>query len=460
MDRFGAVLVAAMSVLSVEVVIGAIALVVWGQTQESPGLAYNTMGIFVLVVVAPFVAAAGAALGALLSVGVVMPLLVVAGWLGRRLSGREEWWWVPVLAAAGTALPAVVAAVFMESGLLACLGGGLVVTVALAVSVLVARRLLLPDRPWLSGGAMFGRVALYGTFAVVTTGMLAGIGLYAGIGYEPPRLSTERAAGTWSDGKGGVLTLTADGRATAIRVETFDVDESFEPVMHQCTGIGTWEYDPGAGPWSQEVVVSVDDCPTDTWEVLGTPEHPKLFVFVGDPDNRDLYILQRRDHAVSYGLPPRWESNFSPPSTNSACAAVPVPASSGRTDRHRLNRGGDRQANRARHTIVLVRMRYDPRTRDYVARRTLEGLKTKDIFRCLKRFVARGLPPPHQSNQRSTPAVSHGLTIYRSFRVAQGVRRWTAGRFPACAASWSMLSPVYAPSAVNTRAGRRAPCCS
>lgn len=65
------------------------------------------------------------------------------------------------------------------------------------------------------------------------------------------------------------------------------------------------------------------------------------------------------------------------------------PASSGRTDRHRLNRGGDRQANRALHTIVLVRMRHDPRTRDYVARRTLEGLKTKDIFRCLKRFVAR-----------------------------------------------------------------------
>ncbi|MEV4451996.1 transposase [Streptomyces mirabilis] len=70
------------------------------------------------------------------------------------------------------------------------------------------------------------------------------------------------------------------------------------------------------------------------------------------------------------------------------CAAAPAPASSGRTDRHRLNRGGDRQANRARHTIVLVRMRHDPRTRDYVARRPLEGLKTKDIFRCLKRLFA------------------------------------------------------------------------
>ncbi|MET9520750.1 IS110 family transposase, partial [Streptomyces sp. NPDC002994] len=71
------------------------------------------------------------------------------------------------------------------------------------------------------------------------------------------------------------------------------------------------------------------------------------------------------------------------------CAAAPVPASSGRTHRHRLNRGGDRQANNALHTIVLVRMRYDPRTRDYVARRTAEGMAKKDIMRCLKRFVAR-----------------------------------------------------------------------
>ncbi|MEU1510531.1 IS110 family transposase, partial [Kitasatospora sp. NPDC005748] len=68
---------------------------------------------------------------------------------------------------------------------------------------------------------------------------------------------------------------------------------------------------------------------------------------------------------------------------------APIPASSGRTHRHRLNRGGDRAANNALHTIVLVRMRYDERTRAYVARRTKEGLSKKDITRCLKRFVAR-----------------------------------------------------------------------
>lgn len=71
------------------------------------------------------------------------------------------------------------------------------------------------------------------------------------------------------------------------------------------------------------------------------------------------------------------------------CGAAPISASSGRTNRHRLNRGGDRQANHALHTIALVRMRYDPRTRLYVARRTAEGMSKKDIFRCLKRFIAR-----------------------------------------------------------------------
>lgn len=71
------------------------------------------------------------------------------------------------------------------------------------------------------------------------------------------------------------------------------------------------------------------------------------------------------------------------------CGACPIPASSGKTNRHRLNRGGDRRANNALFTIVLVRMRHDPATRVYVARRTAEGKTPKEIMRCLKRFVAR-----------------------------------------------------------------------
>lgn len=73
------------------------------------------------------------------------------------------------------------------------------------------------------------------------------------------------------------------------------------------------------------------------------------------------------------------------------CGAAPIPASSGRTNRHRLNRGGDRQANAALYRVVLCRMRWDSRTRAYVERRTKEGLSKKDIIRCLKRMIAREL---------------------------------------------------------------------
>lgn len=71
------------------------------------------------------------------------------------------------------------------------------------------------------------------------------------------------------------------------------------------------------------------------------------------------------------------------------CGAAPIPASSGKTHRYRLNRGGDRQANAALYRIVLCRLRWDPRTKAYAQRRTAEGLSKKDIIRCLKRLIAR-----------------------------------------------------------------------
>jgi transposase len=71
------------------------------------------------------------------------------------------------------------------------------------------------------------------------------------------------------------------------------------------------------------------------------------------------------------------------------CGASPVEASSGKTRRHRLNRGGDRQANAALHRVVVVRLRWHQPTRDYLARRTAEGKTKKEILRCLKRYVAR-----------------------------------------------------------------------
>lgn len=73
----------------------------------------------------------------------------------------------------------------------------------------------------------------------------------------------------------------------------------------------------------------------------------------------------------------------------SLAGAAPIPASSGQTIRYRLNHAGDRQLNRALHTIVLTRLRTDEQTRTYAARRTAEGKTPREIKRCLKRAVAR-----------------------------------------------------------------------
>ena len=72
----------------------------------------------------------------------------------------------------------------------------------------------------------------------------------------------------------------------------------------------------------------------------------------------------------------------------SLCGVAPIPASSGKTVRYRLNRGGDRDANRALHPICVVRMR-ERRTKEYAAKRTAEGKTKRETMRCLKRYIAR-----------------------------------------------------------------------
>jgi transposase len=82
------------------------------------------------------------------------------------------------------------------------------------------------------------------------------------------------------------------------------------------------------------------------------------------------------------------------------CGVSPVEASSGKTVRHRLNRGGNRDANRALHVICVVRLRRHQPTRDYLARRTVEGKTKAEIMRCLKRYIAREV---YRAVQESRP---------------------------------------------------------
>jgi transposase len=82
---------------------------------------------------------------------------------------------------------------------------------------------------------------------------------------------------------------------------------------------------------------------------------------------------------------------------------APLPASSGQTIRHRLSRGGDRQLNRALHTVILHRRQHDPATRDYIARRLAEGKSTRDATRILKRYLARHL---YRVMQNASPTMT------------------------------------------------------
>lgn len=101
------------------------------------------------------------------------------------------------------------------------------------------------------------------------------------------------------------------------------------------------------------------------------------------------------------------------------CGAAPIPASSGKTRRFRLNRGGDRQANAALHRIALVRMSHDPRTRAYVERRTNENRSKKEILRCLKRAIAREIHRVLLAPEINAPVDLRGLRHQKRITLAQ-----------------------------------------
>ena len=103
-------------------------------------------------------------------------------------------------------------------------------------------------------------------------------------------------------------------------------------------------------------------------------------VFALGPDTISALLVSIGDNPDRL----RSESSFA-----HLCGVAPIPASSGKTQRHRLHRGGDRSANSDLHIAVIVRLRYCQRTKAYVTRRTAEGLSMPEIIRCLKRYLAR-----------------------------------------------------------------------
>jgi transposase len=118
---------------------------------------------------------------------------------------------------------------------------------------------------------------------------------------------------------------------------------------------------------------------------LVTARAPRLLSLYGaGPDTAAMLLIAAGDNPGRLRSEAAWAH---------LCAAAPIPASSGKVARHRLNRGGDRQANHALWRIVITRMSSHPATRAYVARRTKEGLSKPEIIRCLKRYSAREVYP-------------------------------------------------------------------
>src|SRR4051812_41903208 len=103
---------------------------------------------------------------------------------------------------------------------------------------------------------------------------------------------------------------------------------------------------------------------------------------------------------------------------------APLPASSGLTTRHRLSRGGDRQLNRALHTVILQRRQDDAATKDYIARRVAEGKSTRDAVRMLKRYLARPPLPRHAEPDPTQHLTDIGASFRNSmsFSAGGGVR--------------------------------------
>ena len=148
-----------------------------------------------------------------------------------------------------------------------------------------------------------------------------------------------------------------------------------------------------------------------------TAHAPGLLALYGiGPHTAALLLIAAGDHPGRLRSEAAWAH---------LCGAAPIPASSGKTVRHRLNPGGDRQANHALWRIVFTRMGSGPATRAYAERRTAEGKSKAEIIRCLKRYVAREVcphlrTPPADAPSRGRPDPIFGCRIPLAFERSAG----------------------------------------
>ncbi|WP_235495914.1 MULTISPECIES: hypothetical protein [Streptomyces] len=277
---WGLSLLLSILVLMVEAAIALVASALYTMTQQQ-WVTSPTGGSPLFVVLLPFLLLFAVVVAAALSMGLVLPTAWLGDVLGRRVGGRAAWWGVPVVAGVAS---------LVAVGLVAAPSGGSGVGSFALGWVLTAAALAVPALLWRSRRKrVFGPVLLWGVAAVVLTAVLGGVGFWTGAlqMYRPPNLPRAALVGTWSDDRGGTLTLAADGRATlsgpgGTHREDGDGGKS-------CGGDGTWDYGPGTHRDMRGVEVDVPGCGWTVWNVGGFEDQPTLFRLVTGSDEAESF---------------------------------------------------------------------------------------------------------------------------------------------------------------------------
>ncbi|MEU7605080.1 hypothetical protein [Streptomyces sp. NPDC041003] len=280
---YGLMLLVSVLVGCLEVALTVVVIFLYVETQPPPdtpvdhtALAGSLLSLGMIVAV----------VAVLLTLLFVLPSVALAHLLGRRIGGREAWWWVPLTTAALVAPPIWTFASYnaVETQPVLVFWFWAISTASLSAGGLIAR---------LRHPQLLRRVALGGVALVAGTGLLGALGLTAGLlpAYEPPRIGPATMPGTWGDGLNGSLVFTSDGRVTADGVGEPRPGDDPHVLPPPCSGSGTWSYEPGRGVRTQKVRIQVPGCSWPAWSVGGTDGEPRLYQHIGHPDSGYLYKL-------------------------------------------------------------------------------------------------------------------------------------------------------------------------
>ncbi|WP_419995830.1 hypothetical protein [Streptomyces boninensis] len=278
--------------LAAEAASAATAGLLWSLQDEFfvAGGAPAFVGYLVMLVAAVIATALVAGAG---SIAVVLPLHLLSRWAVRRMGREDRWWWCLATTAAAAAAVALVAALTaLVTGGPALLGPllWLILVAVLGPATLVARAAATrggtASRWGVVGLTVAGGAALW--VAVLGSGIVAyATGLLKG--YEAPRLGAAELAGTWTDGDGGTLRLTADGTATAHikggQAVGYDKEETKE-----CIGTGRWT----GSLQGDGIDLTIVPCDLSGLTFGGTHDKPTLYDWIGDPDSGNRQILTRQ----------------------------------------------------------------------------------------------------------------------------------------------------------------------